>query len=121
MSLEQAASMAKKRALERERALDAQLSKEREAEAARLLRLQHDKRDMIHVKADQLQGLKTQEKLRSGAALERVEAQHTLARLQVSQHLNHPHVSLVLKASARLVSASARLVSAQVHHTRACR
>ncbi len=81
--------MAKKRALERERALDAQLSKEREAEATRLIRLQQDKRDMIHVKADQLQGLKTQERLRSAAALERVEAQHTLARLQVSQHLKH--------------------------------
>ena len=119
MSLEQAASMAKMRALERERALDAQLSKEREAEATRLIRLQQDKRDMIHVKADQLQGLKTQEKLRSAAALERVEAQHTLARLQVT---------IICKASARLVSAqslyckaSTRVVSAQVHHTRACR
>jgi hypothetical protein len=78
----EAASTAKLRALERERALDAQLLKEREAEAARLARLQEALKQMEEAKADKVEQLKVQEQQRRTAALDRAQAQRDLAHLQ---------------------------------------
>ncbi len=78
----EAACTAKLRALERERALDAQLLKEREAEAARLVRLQEALKHMEEAKADKVEQLKVQEQQRRTAALDRAQAQRDLAHLQ---------------------------------------
>lgn len=78
----EAACTAKLRALERERALDAQLLKEREEEAARLARLQEALKQMEETKADKAEQLKVQEQQRRTAALDRAQAQRDLAHLQ---------------------------------------
>ena len=76
------AKTAKLRALERERALDVELARERQATADKLARLQETKRELEQAKADKAKQAAELEEVRRQAAREFEEAQRDLAHFQ---------------------------------------
>ena len=76
------AKTAKLRALERERALDVELARERQATADKLARLQETKRELEQAKADKARQAAELEEVRRQAAREFEEAQRDLAHFQ---------------------------------------